>query len=71
MHNPVTYTIAKQLFTCLICDKTSHAKETSHNKKKEEPTIPIIPTKVVELVVEVTSQPIKPTRMPLRYPCII
>jgi hypothetical protein len=39
--------------------------------KKEESIVSIIPTKFVELVVEVTAQPIKPTRMRLRYPCII
>jgi hypothetical protein len=27
--------------------------------------------KVVELVVEGIAQPVKPTKMPLRYPCII
>jgi hypothetical protein len=36
-------------------------KETCHNKKREEPTIPIIPTKVAKLVVEVIAQLVKPT----------
>jgi hypothetical protein len=33
--------------------------------------VPIIPTKVVESILEVTTQPIKPARIQLRYPCII
>jgi hypothetical protein len=31
--------------------------------------VPIVPMKVIELVAEGITQPIKPTRMPLRYPC--
>ncbi len=46
-------------------------KKTCHNRKKEEPTIPIVPIKVVEPVVEVISQLVKPTIVPLKYPCII
>ncbi len=30
-----------------------------------------MPTKVVEPIVKVIAQPIKPIRIPLRYPCII
>jgi hypothetical protein len=46
-------------------------KETYHNRKKEEPTILIVPTKVAKPVDEVIEQLIKPTIVPLRYPCII
>ncbi len=46
-------------------------KETCHNRKREEPTVPIVPTKVVEPVVEVIAQLVKPTIVPLKYPCII
>jgi hypothetical protein len=52
----VTYTTFKQQLTCLNCGKMGHAKKTCHNKKKEELTIPIIPTKVAEPVVEGTTQ---------------
>jgi hypothetical protein len=34
-------------------------------------TILIIPTKVVKPIVEVIAPPIKPTTIPLQYPCII
>jgi hypothetical protein len=33
--------------------------------------VPIVPIKVAKLVVEVTTQPIKPTKVPLKYPYII
>ncbi len=46
-------------------------KKTCHNRKIKKPTVHVIPTKVVEPVVEMIAQPFKPTRMPLRYPCII
>jgi hypothetical protein len=46
-------------------------KETCHNKKKEEPIVFAVPTKVVKLVVEMITQPVKPTRVPLKYRCII
>jgi hypothetical protein len=46
-------------------------KETYHNKKREEPIIPIIPTKVVEPMAELIAQLVKPTIVPLRYPCIM
>jgi hypothetical protein len=39
--------------------------------RKKKLVTPIVPTKIVEPVVEVITQPIKPTRVPLRYPCII
>jgi hypothetical protein len=67
----VTYTIAKQQLTYSNCGKIGHAKETCHNKKREELAALIVPTKVVKLVVEVTAQLVKPTRVPLRYPCYI
>ncbi len=56
---------------CSNCGKTNHVKETCHNRKREEPSVPIVPTKVVELVVEVSAQAIKPIKVPFRYPCII
>ncbi len=46
-------------------------KETCHNRKKEEPTVPIVPTKVVKPVAKVIAQLVKPTIVPLKYPCII
>jgi hypothetical protein len=33
--------------------------------------IPVIPTKVAELVAKGTTQLVKPTKVTLRYPCII
>jgi hypothetical protein len=39
--------------------------------RKKKLVTPIVPTKIVEPVVEVITQSIKPTRVPLRYPCII
>jgi hypothetical protein len=33
--------------------------------------IHVLPTKVVELVVKITTQPFKPTRVPLQYPLFI
>jgi hypothetical protein len=46
-------------------------KKTCHNRKREKPTILIVPTKVAEPVAEVIAQLVKPTIVPLRYPCII
>jgi hypothetical protein len=46
-------------------------KKTCHNKKKEEPIVPIVPTKVVEPVAKVTTQLVKPIKIPLRCPSII
>jgi hypothetical protein len=45
-------------------------KETCHNKKKEKPIVLIVPTKVAKLVVEVIAVLVKPTKVPLKYPCI-
>jgi len=45
-------------------------KETYHNKKREEPTVPIIPIKVVEPMAEIIAL-VKLTIVPLRYPCIM
>jgi hypothetical protein len=39
--------------------------------KKKKPTIHVVPIKVVEPIVKITTQPVKPTIVPLRYPCII
>ncbi len=38
-------------------------------RKEKKPTIHVVPIKVVELIVEVTTQHVKPTIVPLRYPC--
>lgn len=67
----VNYTMAQQQQTYLNYGKTYQAKKTCHNKKRKEVIVPIIPTKVVKLIVEVTTQPSKPAKVPLRYPCII
>ncbi len=48
----VTYITFKQHLTCSNCGKISHAKETCHKIKKENLTVPIVPIKVVELIVE-------------------
>jgi hypothetical protein len=39
--------------------------------KREKLAILVVPIKIVEPVVEVIAQPIKPTKVPLKYPCII
>jgi hypothetical protein len=67
----LTYITIKQWLTYSNCVKTSHVKKTCHNKRKEEHIVLITSTKVVELVVGVITQPIKPARVPLKYPCII
>jgi hypothetical protein len=51
--------------------KTSHAKETCHNGKREEVSFHVVPTKVVEPITKVIAQPVKPARVPSKYPCII
>jgi len=43
----VTYTIIKQYLTCSNYGKASHVKETCHNKKKEKPTVRVVPNNVV------------------------
>ncbi len=67
----VIYTTIKQQLTYSNCGKIGHVKETYHNKKKEEHVVPSTSTKVDELIVGVITQPIKPTRVPLKYPYII
>jgi hypothetical protein len=39
--------------------------------KRKKHVVLIVPINFDELVAEVITQPIKPTRIPLRYPCII
>ncbi len=46
----VTYTTSKQRLTYLNCGKMVHAKETCHNKKKEESVVLVVPTKVTKAV---------------------
>jgi len=48
-----------------------HAKETCHNIKREQLTVLVIPTKVVESVAKGTAQPVQLAKVPLKYPCII
>jgi hypothetical protein len=67
----INYIIIKQFLTCSNYGKTSHAKETYHNKKKEEPIVHVVTTKVVEPVVEITTQHVKPIKIPLTYPLVI
>jgi hypothetical protein len=38
---------------------------------KKRVVVHVVLTKVVEPIIEVITQPIKPTEVPLRYPCII
>jgi hypothetical protein len=64
----VNCTTNKQQLTCSNYGKIGHAKENYHNRKREV-VVPIVPTK--QHVVKVTTQPIKPTKVPLQYPCII
>jgi hypothetical protein len=45
--------------------------QKKHNKKREKTTILIIPIKVAKPVVELTTQLVKPTKVPFKYPCII
>jgi hypothetical protein len=56
---------------CLNCGKTSYTIKIYHNNKRDEPAVHVVPIKVVQPVIEVYAQPIKPTRMPLMYFCII
>jgi hypothetical protein len=49
--------------TCSNYGKTCHAKKTCDNKKRKEPTILVVKTKV-ELVAEVTTQRVKSTKVP-------
>ncbi len=51
--------------------KKRSCQRTCHNKKRKNPIMPIVPIKIVKLVAKVTTQPVKPARVPLRYPCII
>jgi len=67
----VSYTITNQPLTCSKCGKIGHAKEICHNKKREEHVIHVVHIKVVELVSKVTTQLIKPIKVPLKYPCVI
>lgn len=61
----------RQYLTCSNYGKTSHVKETCHNKKKEKPTIRVVPNNVAVPMAKVTAQLVKPTIVPLRYLCII
>ncbi len=65
------YTTAKQQLTCSNYVKTNHAKETCHNRKRKKLAIPIVPTKFIEPMAKITTQLLKPTKVPLKYPCII
>jgi len=67
----VHYTMTKQPLTYLNHGKIGNANETCHNMKKEKPIVHVVPTKVVEPITKVTTQNVKPFRIPLRYLCII
>jgi hypothetical protein len=66
----VTYNIVKQHFTWSKYGKIIHVKETCHNRKREKLVVFVISTKIIELVVGVIAQLFKPSRVPLKYPCI-
>jgi hypothetical protein len=51
--------------------KIGHAKQTCHNRKMKKTIITIVPTKVAKPIVEVIAPHVKPTTIPLQYPCII
>ncbi len=51
----INYTIVKQPLTCSNYGITSHAKEIYRNKKREEAIIHVVPTKIVEHVIELTT----------------
>jgi hypothetical protein len=63
--------MVKQPLTYSNYGKTCHAKETYQNRKRKQHVIPVVLTKVIKPIDEFTAQPIKPTRIPLRYLCII
>ncbi len=67
----VHFTMTKQPLTCSNYGKTGHAKETYHNRKKEIHVIHVVPTKVTKPIVEIITQFVKPTKIPLTYPYII
>jgi hypothetical protein len=67
----INYTTTKQPLTCSNYGKIGCAKETYHNMKKEKHVIHFVLTKVVEPTAKVIAQHVKPTRVPLRYPCMI
>jgi hypothetical protein len=48
-----------------------HVMQKKHVITRREKNQQSVHTKVVELVAEVTTQPAKSTKVPLRYPCII
>jgi hypothetical protein len=63
--------MTEQPQTCSNYGEISHAKELYHKRKREKLVVLVVPTKIIELVVEVITQPIKLARIPLRYLCII
>jgi hypothetical protein len=70
-HPIVHYTMVKQPLTYSNYGKTGHAKETYQNRKRKKHVIPAVLKKVIKPIDEFIAQPIKPTRIPLRYMCII
>jgi hypothetical protein len=46
--------------------KNRSCQKTYHNRKREEPTILVVPIKVVEPITKVIAQPIKPAKVPLK-----
>ncbi len=67
----VHFTMVKQPLTYSNYGKTSHAKETYQNKKREIHVRHVVLTKVTKPITEAITQLVKPTTLPLRYLCII
>jgi hypothetical protein len=59
------------MLPCSNYGKKRSCQRTCHNKKRKNPIMHVVPIKIVKLVIKVTAQHVKPSRVPLRYPCII
>jgi hypothetical protein len=63
--------MVKQPLTYSNYGKTSHAKETYQNRKREKHVVHVVLIKVTKPRTKVIAQLVKPTRVPLKYLCII
>jgi hypothetical protein len=63
--------MVKQPLTYSNYGKISHAKETYQKRKREKHIVCIVLTKITKPITEVIAQLVKPTKVPLRYLCII
>ncbi len=63
----INYIITKQPLTCSNYGIKSHAKEIHHNIEREEVIVHVVPTKVVEHVIELITHML----YQLQYPCNI